>query len=149
MQLPNQSYYKNVLDLYFSFAFSDWLVKNDISPEFEEVPDKELCNLLRKFFVSAVKKDRSLYSKSGMVNIRSGINHYLCLPPYNRKFNIMQDQTFQLANTAFRGTLRLNKQAGADTSQRRSTIEPGDLELIYINHLNFYKKCPLHLQYKV
>ena len=48
---------------------------------FKALPDKELNEILQEFFVSVHTKAGNPYSKSGMVNIRSGINRYLCLPP--------------------------------------------------------------------
>ena len=45
--------------------------------------------------------------------------------------------------------LRLNKQSGHDTSKQHTAISPADLNLLYENHLNYWQKCPLHLQHKV
>ena len=57
--------------------------------------------------------------------------------------NLMQDADFQQANTAFKGVLRVNKQAGNDTSKTRNAISPGDLDKLYEEYLNFWQRCPV------
>ena len=68
------------------------------------------------------------------------VNVLLC-----RVINIMHDSKLQNSNTAFRGQLRLNKQAGETKKEMRS-ISPGDLELIYERMFTTWKKCPFMLQ---
>ncbi len=79
----------------------------------------------------------------------SFFSRYLHLPPHNRTINLMWDADFQQANTAFKGVLRVNKQAGNDTSKTCNTISPDDLDKLYEDHLNFWQRCPVPLQQKV
>ena len=85
---------------------------------FETFPDKELAR----------SKHGKRYSKSGMINLQSGINRHLQLPPHNRIINIMHNEEFQNANTTFKGHLREKKEMGLDTSEPKKAIAKHDLE---------------------
>ena len=83
---------------------------------FENLPVDELAEILRQFYGIVLSKNRKEYSKSGMVNIRSGLNHYLQDPPNRRNIDLMNDKQFLQANKVFTGRLRDNKEKGLDVS---------------------------------
>ena len=61
---------------------------------FEEMSKEELADILRQFYGTVCSKKGKEYSRSSMVNLRSGINRHLTNPPYKRNIDIMQDQEF-------------------------------------------------------
>ena len=65
---------------------------------FENLPADELAEILRQFYGTVLSKNRKEYSKSGMVNIRSGLNRYLQDPPNRRNIDLMNDKQFLQAN---------------------------------------------------
>lgn len=111
--------------------FSDWLLFKRKDPNFEHLEDNLLAQLLRTFFAEVRKRNGKPYSKSGMINLRAGLNRYLQSPPYSRIVNLMHNDAFQNANSVFIGVLRHNKQQGFDTSRRRTAITRSDLDKLY------------------
>lgn len=110
--------------------FADYLVEKRKDPNFENLTDTLLAEVLRVFFAEVRKKNKP-YSKPSMINLRSGLNRYLQGPPNNRIINLMQNETFQNTNRVFCRVLRDNKEQGLDTSKPKSSILPGDLEKLY------------------
>ena len=98
---------------------------------FENLPVDELAEILRRFYGTVLSKNRKEYSKSGMVNIRSGLNHYLQDPPNRRNIDLMHDKQFLQANKVFTGRLRDNKEKGLDVSKPQNTIEQEDMEKLF------------------
>ncbi len=118
--------------------------------EWEKLPDEELNDLLRKFFAEVRSKAGKEYSKSGMVNIRSGLNRHLQLPPHSRSINLMRDIKFNKANKVFKGKLRTNKRAGLHKVEHTKSMEPEEIDQCYDQYLvpNMYSS-PQALQHKV
>lgn len=86
-----------------------------------------------------------------MINIRSGINRHLTLPPWNRNINIMQNIQFLSANKVFKGRLRKLKQLGYDLSHTcKEIITDEEIEKIYKDYFmpNMHHN-PRALQHKV
>ena len=98
---------------------------------FEHYEDIILAETLREFFASVKNKKGETYSKSSMINLRAGLNHFLRLPPNNRIINLMHNEVFQNANQVFKGQLRRNKNEGKDKSKPRSDIAQQDLDKLY------------------
>ena len=98
---------------------------------FEDLTVDELADLLRKFYGTVLSKQGKEYSKSGMINLRSGLNRYLQSVPFKKTYDLMNDQVFLQANKVFSGCLRDNKERGLDTSQPRQPIEQSDLEKLF------------------
>ena len=65
-----------------------------MSQDFENLPVNELTEVLRQFYGTVLSKNRKEYSKSGMINLRSGINRYLRSPPNNKTFDLMNDRIY-------------------------------------------------------
>lgn len=117
------------------FLFSDWLISRNKDPAFEELPDEILAGILRQFFAEVRQKTGKTYSKSAMVNLRSGINRYLQNLPNNRIINLMHNSAFQNANKVFIGVLRTNKKLGLDVRKPKVPISKADLEKLYDQYL--------------
>ena len=66
-----------------------------------------------------------------MINLRSGLNRYLQLPPNNRSINIMKNEVFQKTNKVFKGQLSKNKNDGLDVSKPIKYIPKQDIEKLY------------------
>lgn len=111
--------------------FTEYLMEKRKDTNFETLPDTLLAEVLRVFFAEVRKQDGKPYSKSGMVNLRAGLNRYLQAPPNNRIINLMHNDAFQNANRVFCGVLRDNKENGLDKSKPKTSIAPGDLEKLY------------------
>lgn len=111
--------------------FSDWLTERRKDTNFEQLPDTILAEILRQFFGEVRNKKGKPYSKSGMVNIRSGLNRYLQSPPHNRVINLMHNDSFQNANKVFTGVLRVNKQNGLDVRKPKVAISKANVEKLY------------------
>ena len=110
---------------------SDWLRENKLSVNFELLEVEELADLLRKMYGTVLARTGKEYSKSGMINLRAGINRYLQQPPQKRILDIMNDRPFLQANKVFSGRLRDNKERGLDTSQPRQPIDQHDMEKLF------------------
>lgn len=120
--------------LYKLCLISDYLIDKRKDADFEYLPDTLLAALLRQFFAEVRKKDKKPYSKSGMINLRAGLNRYLQSPPFNRIINLMRNDCFQNANSVFTGVLRTNKDAGLDTGTPKTSILPADLDKLYTDY---------------
>ena len=102
--------------------------------KFEEQSKEQLAENLRRFYGTVLSKNGKEYSKSGMINIRSGLNRHLTNPPYKRTIDLMQDPEFLQANKVLTGRLRDNKEKGLDTSKLRPAIEKEDVEKLFNNY---------------
>ena len=85
---------------------------------FEDLNKDQLAEVLRQFYPSVHQNPKKgdgegqPYAKQSLINIRSGLNRYLQLPPYNKTWDLMQDKEFLSANRVFKGSLicvELNK----------------------------------------
>ena len=90
--------------------------------------------MLRKFYGTVLTKKGAPYSKSGMINLRAGINRHIQSPPYNRTLDIMNDASFLPANKVFTGRMRENKESGLDVSKPRESIDQDDLNILFENY---------------
>lgn len=111
--------------------FSEYLADKRKDPNFETLTDTILAEVLKIFFAEVRKQNGKLYSKSAMINLRSGLNRYLQAPPNNHIINLMHNDVFQNSNQVFSGVLRDNKEKGLDTSKPKSSIAKGDLDKLY------------------
>ena len=85
----------------------------------------------REFYAAARSKKGHKYIKSGMISLRSGLNHHLHLPPHSHIISLMWNDKFQNANVVFKGHLHENKENGLDTSESKQPILKHDLEKLY------------------
>ena len=106
-------------------------MENKTSQHFKNLPVEKLAQLLRQFYGTVLSKNGKEYSKSGLVNLRSGLNWHLHAPPFNKSFDLMNDRIFTKANLVFNGRLRDNKEKGLDKSSPRSSLEKSDLERLF------------------
>ena len=102
--------------------------------DFKNLPVNELTEVLRQFYGTVLSKNRKEYSKSGMINLQSGINRHLRSPPNNKTFDLMNDREFTQANLVFTGRLRDNKDKGLDTSSPHTPIEKEDLQRLFTEY---------------
>ena len=86
---------------------------------------------LWKLYGTVLSKKGKEYSRSGLINLRAGINRHLQNPPYKQILDIMNDQEFLQANKVFTGHLRDNKEKGLDNSKPRQVLEQEDLEKLF------------------
>ena len=118
-----------------------------MSLDFEELPVEDLAELLRNFYGSVLTKNRKEYSRSGLINIRSGLNRHLHSPPFKKCYDLMNDRVFTQANLVFTGRLRDNKEKGLDVSTPRVSIDKSDIENLFKNY--FPKTIGDHLDTEV
>lgn len=73
------------------------------------------------------------------------------LPPFNRRINLMRNDTFMQSNRVFEGQLRINKRDGYNTSEHKEPIDPDDVKKIYDQYFTPQKiqREPRTLQHKV
>ena len=128
--------------------FSDWLVDHGSGAAFEVGSKEDLAELLRRFYGDARKKDGSPYGKSALVNIRSGLNRHMTLPPWNRIINLMHDAEFKVANQVLIGQFRKIKMDGNDKTQHKPAISAADMKKMY-NSDALDVNNPVGLQRKV
>ena len=91
--------------------------------------------------MAVLTKSGKEYSRSGMINLRSGINRHLTGPDHQKNIDLMQDQDFLQANKVFTGRMRDNKEKGLDVSQKRMSILKEDMEKLF----NEYFKTRLEI----
>ena len=99
------------------------------------MPLDMLADTLRKMYGTVLTKKGKEYSRSGLINLRAGLNRYLQDPPYKRTLDLMNDQIFLQANKVFTGRLRDNKEKGLDSAKARQAIDQEDLENLFKNYL--------------
>ncbi len=126
----------------------EWAEGTKRNPNFEHMEKEELAELLRCFYASCQTEDDENFSKSAYVSIRSGINRYLTLPPYNKEINIMQDKEFAAANKVFKGVLRQTRKNKRIPIAPRKSVTRKDLKKMY-SYLCSDLKDPQNLQWKV
>jgi len=80
---------------HFHLAF---LAETHQGVNFEDDAEQILAEKLKGFYGSLRMVNGERYSRSGMINMRSGINRHLTNPPHNRQLNIMRDRVFMSAN---------------------------------------------------
>ena len=113
------------------FLLPDWLKENKMDLNFEVLPIEDLAEMLRRFYGTVLSRKGNEYSKSGLVNLRTGLNCHLQEPPHKRTLDLMNDRDFLQANKVLTGRLRDNKEKGKDKSKRRIAIEQDDLEKLF------------------
>ena len=86
------------------------------------------------FYGTVLSKKGAEYSKSGLINLRAGLNRHLQDPPHMRTLDLMNDRVFLQANKVFTGRLRDNKEKGNDKSKPRVAIDQEDLETLFKNY---------------
>ncbi|KAK3107462.1 hypothetical protein FSP39_015114 [Pinctada imbricata] len=75
------------------------------SESFEEFTCEQLNEVLSHFYLDARRENGEMYKANSLESIRHSINRYLKSPPYNKTFDLIKDDEFREANTAFRAAL--------------------------------------------
>ena len=101
---------------------------------FEDLPEEDLSQLLMQFYGTVLSKNCKEYSKSGLINLCSGINHYLHAPPFSKTLDLMNDRIFTQANLVLTGRMRDNKDKGLDTTTPHIALEKEDLEKLFTEY---------------
>ena len=78
---------------------------------------QDLAEVLHKMFGTVLSRKGKEYSRSGLINLRAGLNRHLQDPPHKRSIDLMNDKEFLQANKVFTGRLRDNKEKGLDVSK--------------------------------
>ena len=133
------------------YVYSDWLVERDESLAFEHLSAEDLASMLRRFYgeVNPQANSKSgTYSRSSLIGIRAGLNHYLQSPPFNRTINIVIDREFIVANKILTGRIQLNRSEGLDVSKHKTAISSGDIQKMYESGVLGFDN-PVSLQNKV
>ena len=95
---------------------------------FEQLKPDVLAPILRTFYAEVRTKKGDMYSKSGYINLRSGLQRHLSSPQYGCTFNIMNDSVFQQANQVYQGQLKKLKISGKDQTQHKVAVSSADYE---------------------
>ena len=131
-----------------SIFFSGWLKTNNMSEEFEHLPEIELNKLLEVFYTEVKSKDGNDLAKSTFFNIRAGICRHMRNPPYQRNFIIMNSPEFASSNRMFVSLLKRLKESGKDESKHYAAISEADLDTLK-SPFAFDQNDPDQLQEKV
>ncbi|XP_048236651.1 zinc finger MYM-type protein 3-like isoform X1 [Haliotis rufescens] len=107
--------------------FKQWLGVRGKSPNFETHTPQELNRLLKVFYAEVRNTDGQYYTRSSYVGIRAAIHRHLRQPPFEREFNIRQDQEFFSANNVFIGMLKKIQKLGLDVTTHYEPISERDL----------------------
>ena len=110
--------------------------------------NEDLTELLPRFNGDARKKDGNPYGKSAPVNIRSGLNRHMTLPPWNRIINLMHDAECKVANQVLIGHFCKIKMDDNDKAQHKPAISAADMKKMY-NSDALDVNNPVGLQCKV
>ena len=93
--------------------FVDWFSQQEeFTTDIEEMNKEELNKCLRKFYMSARKKDGGYYNKATLTSIRAAIDRHLCNEPHNKPFSIISDSQFTEANKALNSFLKTLSKSG-------------------------------------
>ena len=122
----------------------------------EDFSNEQLAEMLRQLYPTVRTKEKKPYSKSALINLRSGLNRYLTSPRNNRIINLMKDE-FLVANKVFKGKICIQKQNICDVSSfEKKVIIDKDAEKTYggyfrqavnTNSTVLQHKCILILHY--
>lgn len=109
-----------------------------------------LGDTLKLFYPAAHQQNGERYSKQALINIRSGLNRHLTLPPHNKPWNLMHDREFQHANKVFSGNLHIQKQLGLDVTRHKPPLPKDHMEKAFANYFEpHWDNDPKCLQLKV
>lgn len=140
MQICNKYFYPK----------SDWLVETGRDKNFKQMDKEVLAETLKLFYPSARQRNGDRCLKQALINLRSGLNRHLSLPPFNRPWNLMHDKEFHLANKVFAGNLREQKEQGLDVTRHKPPLPKGDIETAFKNYFEpHWDNDPKCLQLKV
>ena len=120
---------KNALVTFLAYwnevKLEDERVKNTES--LENIPKKELNELLANFWPNAKKQNGDSYKKSALMGIRFGPQRHFLL---KREFDILSNGEFSKSNQIFEAAIVELKQQGFDKVDHHIPISKEDLEKI-------------------
>ena len=102
-----------------------------MSPNFEDLQVEDLAEVLRQFYGTVLSMNQKEYSRSGLINLCSGLNRHLRSPPYKRNYDLMKDRVFTQSNLVFTRRLRDNKEKGLDKLTLRTPMEQADVQILF------------------
>ncbi|XP_069138967.1 uncharacterized protein KIAA1958-like [Argopecten irradians] len=105
----------------------------------------ELCEILRKFYCAARKKDGSMYAKKSMISIRYGLQKSF---EKSHGIDIINDVGFKTANDVFHASMVKIKKEGAGEVKHKEIINVADMKVLYDSGV-FSTETPKTLQQKV
>ena len=98
--------------------------------DFELFDACDINVILARFYASVRTQGGNHYSRSGLVNIRAGLNRHLNSDPFFREMDLMNSPTFKQANDVFDGQCRLNKRAGLDITASHAPLAQTDIQRV-------------------
>ena len=103
---------KTLLQIKSKFLVDWFSQQEEFTTDIEEMNKEELNKCLRKFYMSARKKDGGYYNKATLTSIRAAIDRHLCNEPHNKPFSIISDSQFTEANKALNSFLKTLSKSG-------------------------------------
>lgn len=107
--------------------FRRFLEENNLSPNFEEIPNRILNDYLRFFYSKLRKSDGGMYSPATLVCIRAAIHRHLTSAEVNKKINILKDDDFKRSNVMLKSMVGKFLKEGDGSCQSYPAIEQSDL----------------------
>ena len=90
---------------------------------------EELNIILKDFYTNVKSKTGKLYKKNSLLNIRQGLNRFV--KDNDKRFDIISDSGFDIANSCFQLLLRKTRQIGKGAVQHHEAISRDDLQKLY------------------
>ena len=92
---------------------------------------RNLLSYSESFMEQLYPKKAKEYSKSGLINLRAGLNCHLQDQSHRRTIDFMNDYVFLQANKVFSGRLCDNKDRDLDVSKARELTEQEDMQKLF------------------
>ncbi|XP_052065398.1 uncharacterized protein LOC127705183 isoform X5 [Mytilus californianus] len=97
--------------------FKEWLIWNNLDPDFETLPGSKLNKFLERFYKEVRSKDGKPYTRSTIVGIRASINRYMNSLPESCRLSILKHEAFSSSNALLE---RMNLE---DKNRPKTTIK--------------------------
>ncbi|CAG2226383.1 KCTD1_15 [Mytilus edulis] len=128
--------------------FREYLKVKKMDPGFEQYDTLKLDEVLGHFYMDVRKADGNRYKTNSLQCLRYSLNRYLKAPPYNKKIDIVNDESFSASRENFKAAMAELKRMGLGDVEYYPSIDEADRRKMYTS-IYLSPNTPFGLQNKV
>lgn len=128
--------------------FREYLKVKKMDPGFEQYDTLKLDEVLGHFYMDVRKADGNRYKTNSLQCLRYSLNRYLKAPPYNKKIDIVNDESFSASRENFKAAMAELKRMGLGDVEHYPSIDEADRRKMYTS-IYSSPNTPFGLQNKV
>ncbi|CAG2200276.1 KCTD1_15 [Mytilus edulis] len=128
--------------------FREYLKVKKMDPGFEQYDTLKLDEVLGHFYMDVRKADGNRYKTNSLQCLRYSLNRYLKAPPYNKKIDIVNDESFSASRENFKAAMAELKRMGLGDVEHYPSIDEADRRKMYTS-IYLSPNTPFGLQNKV